>query len=1222
MRIVLDMQGAQTESRFRGIGRYSTALAKAIVGQAGAHEVSLVLNAGLEDGADAVEAAFAALLPAQKIFRFDTLAPVSWMDPANKWRRDVSERMREAFLRDLHADVVHVSSLFEGAQDRAITSVAAGPSDPWTAVTLYDLIPLLNPAKYLGSDWARSWYASKTESLRRSRLLLSISEHARNEAVEMLDLQPERIVNISSAVSEEFRPLSLSGDAVATLRSRLSIPGDFIMYSGAMDARKNADGLIAAFARLPPELLGRYSLVIAGKINPQDEEHLLRMARKHDLSERLVLTGYLPDQDLIALYNCTALYVFPSLHEGFGLPALEAMACGAPTIGSSTTSVPEVIGLREAMFDPTDVSAMATLMAKALGDEGFARRLRDHALIQAGKFSWDISARRVIDAFEALHDRNRASQREWTSVLGDVESNYQNLIASIGAVETQDGKPSSTDLAATASAIAENQEIALHAARLALGRPDALKWRVEGPFDSSYSLALVNRELALAMSARGNDVALHSTEGPGDFDANPAFLVAHPDLARLHDRERSMPPEEADVASRLLYPPRVEDMRSRFNLLHDYAWEESAFPAEWVDAFNGHLQGITVLSDHVGKILVDAGVSVPIVVGGAGVDHWSRVQSTPGYVVSGKSFRFLHVSSCFPRKGVDVLLKAYGRAFSSVDDVSLIIKTFPNPHNEIHAWLAEAKAERVDFPDVTIIEEDLPEETLKAVYEQCHVLVAPSRAEGFGLPLAEAMMSGLAVITTAWGGQKDFCNDGTAWLVDYRFEEARTHFGLFHSVWAEPDLGGLAQTMREVYGMGHVERAEKIEGAQRLLREAFKWSDVAERSDRFVRNLAVAPYRRAPKIGWITTWNTRCGIASYSEHLIRRMPGDVSVFAAHAADQSVPDGPEVVRCWRQSGPESLGELSAAVDTAQCDVLVLQFQYGFFEFGPLAEFLTEQVEEGRSIVAMMHATQDPAHVPDRQLAMLADALAKCDRVLVHGVGDLNRLKVLGLVDNVAIFPHGIVDSPVATLPERAPNAPFTIASYGFFLPHKGLPELIEAAELLVRQGRDVRLTMVNAEYPVGESKAMIELCRRRIAELGLDARVTLITDYLEDEKSLRHLLSADLIVYPYQGTGESSSAAVRYGLASGRPVAVTPISIFDDVGCAVHRLPGIGPVELAEGIAAIMDDTRTGAKVSVQVEANAERWRQAHRYSRLGRRLYNMLFAISARGRGEKGAVLP
>jgi O-antigen biosynthesis alpha-1,2-mannosyltransferase len=1216
MRIVLDMQGTQTASRFRGIGRYSSDLAMGVIRNAGSHDVWLALNGGLSESLVGVRSAFEAVMPPGRIVTFDTPDLTAWDRPAHRWRRDVAERLREAFLRDLAPDAVHVSSLFEGTADRAVTSVGWLPADHATGVTLYDLIPLHNPREYLGADWIRDWYMSKVESLKRSDLLLAISAHARQEAIDTLGIAPERVVNISSAVSPAFHKREVTADDRTTLKAVHGIDGSYVMYSGAMDRRKNVEALIEAFAALPADVAGEYQLVIAGKVHESDLERLQSAASRHGLGQRLVFTGYVSDDQLILLYNAADLYVFPSLHEGFGLPALEAMACGVATLGSNTTSVPEVIGRADAMFDPTSVPAITEAMLRALRDRDFHRSLQEHALTHAATFSWDESARRLIGAFESASERR--VEKSWVAVSGAIKRRYPELIAAVAAVPRDVDDADEADRIATAAAIASNQEEALHAARTAQPLSETFSWRVEGPFDSSYSLALVNREVALALSGSGLQVALHSTEGPGDFPADPAFLRERADIAELHRRVPALSSAQADVTSRLLYPPRVADMDSRFNLLHDYAWEESGFPAAWVDSFNESLQGISALSHHVQKIMIDNGVAVPLSVGSAGVDHWDRIEAETGYAIEAKTFRFLHVSSCFPRKGADVLLNAFGDAFTSSDDVTLVIKTFVNPHNDIHRWLEEARQERPGFPDVRIIEEDLSDERLKALYGQCHALVAPSRAEGFGLPLAEAMMSGLPVITTAWGGQLDFCSSETAWMVDYDFTEARTHFGLFQSVWAEPRRDCLAQAMREVWSSDAETRGERVNRAMKQLKSAFQWSDVARRMTDFVRQLAVSPRTRPPRIAWVSTWNKRCGIASYSAHLVGHMPTtDINIFATVSNEMTAPDADNVMRCWDSEAPDTLLSLSAALALKDPQVVVIQFQYGFFDFHSLSRFILEQKRAGRVVVVMLHATQDPPHVPERKLSMLAHAFRESDRLLVHNIADLNRLKALGLVDNAAIIPHGIPSFDDLPPEEEAPtSARFRIASYGFCLPHKGLPQLLDAVSILIDEGRDVELLMLNAEYPVGESADLARSLAARVQELGIGGRVTLDNRYLSDADSFRALSTADLIVFPYQGTGESSSAAVRYGLAVGRPVAVTPISIFDDVGDAVHRFPGVSPEEMARGIASIVDDTearQTVAEVAV-------RWRAAHRYTALGRRLYNMLVSLFAHATRRDSAV--
>ncbi|MCM0752528.1 hypothetical protein DEA98_19280 [Brucella pseudogrignonensis] len=117
-------------------------------------------------------------------------------------------------------------------------------------------------------------------------------------------------------------------------------------------------------------------------------------------------------------------------------------------------------------------------------------------------------------------------------------------------------------------------------------------------------------------------------------------------------------------------------MRGKINMLHNYAWEESGFPSQWVDQFNDYLDGIACVSNHVRSLLISNGVALPLSVTGNGVDHWEKVVSDKEISFEGREFKFLHVSSCFPRKGIDLLLEAFGFAFSIKDNVSLIIKTF------------------------------------------------------------------------------------------------------------------------------------------------------------------------------------------------------------------------------------------------------------------------------------------------------------------------------------------------------------------------------------------------------------------------------------------------------------------------------------------------------------------------------------------------------------------
>ncbi|PRD98004.1 glycosyltransferase [Burkholderia ambifaria] len=411
MRIVIDMQGAQTESRFRGIGRYSLSLALALARNAGDHEVYLALSGLFPETIGPIREAFRGLVPQERIRVWQAPGPMRWVDANNASRRAVAERVREAFLETLDPDIVVVTSLFEGLGDDAVISIGALGEPLPTAVILYDLIPLINPdEQYRTNPVYRGYYADRIENLKRARHLLAISESARQEALGALPFSPEKVTNVSGACDEMFTRVVPDADSLATLKRRLGVTRPFIMYTGGADARKNLPRLIEAFAHLPDTSRHHHQLLFVGRM-PQSEVSALRAhAQRVGLrADELLFSDYISDEELLALFSTCQLFVFPSLHEGFGLPPLEAMACGAVVIAADAASLPEVMGSPEALFDPQSVPAISAKMHQALTDDGLRARLLENARIQAQAFSWDRSAKLVLQAI-APFERTRESR--------------------------------------------------------------------------------------------------------------------------------------------------------------------------------------------------------------------------------------------------------------------------------------------------------------------------------------------------------------------------------------------------------------------------------------------------------------------------------------------------------------------------------------------------------------------------------------------------------------------------------------------------------------------------------------------------------------------------------------------------------------------------------------------------------------------------------------------
>ncbi len=773
MRIVIDLQGAQTESRFRGIGRYSLSLALAMARNAGEHDIWLILNAALPDSLSEIRHAFAGVVPNERIRSFKVPEPASEVHPANAWRVRAAEKIREHFIQQLNPDVLLLTSIFEGLTDNAVTSIGAFSTAHNTAVILYDLIPFHNQAVYLPTPAHQSDYHRKIASLKKADLLLAISDYSRQDATEALGTPAEQVVNISAAIDARFQQQTYTEQQTTKLKERFGITRKMVMYApGGFDIRKNFDGLIQAYARLPSPVRATHQLVIVSKISDSARTDLNRLRVAAGIkNDEFVLTGYVSDEDLVALYNLATLFVFPSKYEGFGLPVLEAMACGTATIGANTTSVPEVIGWEEAMFDPASPQAIADKMLQVLTDDNLHTRLREHSLRQAEKFSWDTSAKKTIAAFETLH---LSSFRKIDATPGkETITPTSALLKSIAEIKCAqhhcDG-----DLAAAANAIAFNTS-GDTAKQLLLDVSVIVRQDAKSGIQRvvrSILLALLNnpphdyavrpiyfddecyRYASVFTSQIMGNEAQESVDEVAEFNQGDIYLgldlnahladILHP----LHKHHQHIGVGMYFIVYDILVARRPD------------WWRENVAPVfeEWLQSIAQVATGLVCISHAVAND-VQAWLTEnkpkrsgnPIVSSfhlGADITNSLPSKGLPENapdVLSTLHARpsFLMVGTLEPRKGHVQTLGAFELLWKQGIDVNLVIVGK-------NGWLVDALINRLhrhaEKDKRLFWLEGISDEYLERIYAASTCLIAASEGEGFGLPLIEAAQHKRAII--------------------------------------------------------------------------------------------------------------------------------------------------------------------------------------------------------------------------------------------------------------------------------------------------------------------------------------------------------------------------------------------------------------------------------------------------------------------------------------------
>jgi glycosyltransferase involved in cell wall biosynthesis len=304
--------------------------------------------------------------------------------PADNLRR-VGMAMPRAARRD-RLDLLHVT-------------YALAPWMPCPAVvTVHDISYRTHPETFSARDRLLLSLAVPL-AMRRAAWVITVSAAARRDIIWHYRLPAAKVVAIHNGVEARFRPVA-DPAALAAVRARYGLPERYILAVGNLQPRKNLRRLIAAFAALRAARGDDCRLVLVGQPFWRQAE-VAAAIDAHGLRDAVIPTGYVPDEDLPAIYSAATVFAYPSLYEGFGLPPLEAMACGTPVVAGNRSSLPEVVGEAGLLVDPLDTGALAAALARLLDDGELRARLRQAGFGRAAGFTWREAARRTLGVYEA-----------------------------------------------------------------------------------------------------------------------------------------------------------------------------------------------------------------------------------------------------------------------------------------------------------------------------------------------------------------------------------------------------------------------------------------------------------------------------------------------------------------------------------------------------------------------------------------------------------------------------------------------------------------------------------------------------------------------------------------------------------------------------------------------------------------------------------------------------
>jgi glycosyltransferase involved in cell wall biosynthesis len=795
VRLVVDLIGAQTErSSIRGIGRYTRELARSLAQfRQPAIDLRFTVSGNFPERSEDLRRLLAPYVSPDAISSYWTPpAPGDALDQTAPARR-IGEAIVRRHIAGLRPDVYLASSLYEIArEDFAPFDLTRMPAGLSTCIA-YDFIPLIYRKAYLKYSEYRRFYLEQTAVTASADLLFAISECSRRDAIDFLGIEPDRVVNISAAADDSFRPRAFSPAEIERRLKQLGLRAPFIFCATGADARKNPDVAFDAFLRMSAEDRRGAQLAMLVPLDRATQDRFRARAERAGVrANDIVFLDRIEDDDLAFLYQTAEIFVFPSLYEGFGLPLLEAMQCGGAVIAGDNSSLREIANRPDVLCDTRSPAPVAEALTRALRDADWRADIRAWGLKRSADFSWRSTAQRLQDALvDRSPDVVSATRRgrETSACLALAEG----LEAEIGRIRAAD--PDDTVSAQMAAEcivksapwlydrsrhrlLIDVTQIATRDSRTGIQRvvrnvvqslyragdrgitPVAV--RLEGG-----QLVACQKFVAGMLGAQTTIPDAPLDLGPGDtllmldnswgqFDAFvPLFDAVRRAGGRIVTCVYDLIPEAYRAASIDPVP---------------------AIYSHWLRAALLRSDAIITISRTVADELVRLirekslphrpGLAVGWFHCGSDLDLIEAdTRRAPGrrfeQAFPKQGPTFLVVGTLEPRKGHRIALDAFDRLWKAGSEAKLVFIGR-------RGWNVEAIADRIArhpaLGRTLFWFENASDDDLAYAYEACSALVFPSYVEGFGLPLVEAARAGRPVICSDIPVFREVGQDGAVYF--------------------------------------------------------------------------------------------------------------------------------------------------------------------------------------------------------------------------------------------------------------------------------------------------------------------------------------------------------------------------------------------------------------------------------------------------------------------------